>query len=85
MSAPKRWTTREVADHFRVQPPTVLRWMREGKLRPADQRPVRRGAYLFDEAEVLALGEQRADVDHDTAEIAAIIDSELRLRRARGA
>lgn len=93
MSAPKRWTTREVADHFRVQPPTILRWVEEGKLRPASRRAIRKGKAhicLFDEAEVMAVDEQRAHEPADpivAGDVAAIIDAELRIVRGerRGA
>jgi DNA-binding transcriptional MerR regulator len=79
------WTVREVADRYRVQPPAVLRWVRTGKLVPAARRPGARGAWLFREADVLALGSSRAHVGPTVSDVAAIIDAEINRVRGRGA
>lgn len=84
-SEPAPWTTAEVARHYAVRPARVLAWVREGRLPVARCRPGRHGAYLFHERDVLALDAQGRDVD--PADVAAIIDAELRQRRSgrRGA
>lgn len=82
---PPPWTTAQVAKHYAVRPSRVLAWVREGRLAVARCRPGRHGAYLFHERDVLALDAQGRDVN--PADVAAIIDAELRQHRAgrRGA
>lgn len=82
VSAPDErvWTTAEVAEHYRVRPARVLGWVREGRLPVARRRPGKRGALLFLESDVMALDGQGRDVD--PVDVAAIIDAELRRRKA---
>lgn len=78
------WTTREVADHYRVQPATVLAWVEAGKLPVLRRRPGKRGGYLFAEADVVALDAHGRDVS--PSDVAAVIDAEMRKgKRRRGA
>lgn len=76
---PEAWTVADVAKHYVVRPAAVLGWVAQGKLVPCRRRPGKRGAYLFNEKDVLALDAHGRDVK--PADVAAIIDSVLRRRK----
>lgn len=74
---PEPWTAADVARHYAVRPAAVLGWVASGKLVPCRRRPGKRGAYLFREADVLALEAHGRD-PLDPQTMAAIVDGELR-------
>lgn len=82
-------TAAEVADKFRVRPPTILAWRKAGILPEAARRPVRRGAWLFRESDVEALLAARSSVappdGPSVSDVEAIIAAEQRLASRRGA
>lgn len=90
MSHDDRLTTSEVAQRFRVQPATVLRWVDEKRIKPVTRRPVRRGALLFRLSDIEALeqahapGTETRTGNPTVADIAAIIASEVRKPRRVG-
>lgn len=47
-----RYTTVEVAEHFRVKPDTVHRWVREKRITAINLGGNRRGPYLFRPSDV---------------------------------
>lgn len=75
------WTTSEVADYYRVTPRTVLAWVKSGRLPVLRRRPKKRGhgACLFSGADVLAIEHEGRDVN--PADVAAIINAEMRQRK----
>lgn len=53
-------STAEAALWLGIHRRSVTRWVETGRLQPIDQLPGRRGAYLFDRAQIEALAAERA-------------------------